>query len=51
MQKASNIRGDKSIVNKHEPFARIDHTKTISIPVLLCDFTISSSCKYLSVSA
>ena len=51
MKKASNIRGDKSTVNRHEPFARIDHTKTISIPVLLCDFTISSSCKYLSVSA
>ena len=40
MQKASNIRGDKSTVNRHEPFARIDHTKTISIPVLLCDFII-----------
>ena len=40
MQKASNIRGDKSTVNTHEPFARIDHTKTISIPVLLCDFII-----------
>ena len=36
----SKIRGDKSTVNRHEPFARINYTKAINIPVLLLDFTI-----------
>ena len=37
MQKASDIRGDKSTVIRHKPFASINYTKMISIPVLLCD--------------
>ena len=36
----SKIRGDKSTVNRYEPFARINYTKAINIPVLLLDFTI-----------
>ena len=39
-QKANKIRGDKSTVNRHKPFASVNYTKMISILVLKCDFTI-----------
>ena len=39
-QKSSYARGNKSTVNCHKLFARINYIKTISILVLLRDFMI-----------